>query len=82
MLYETKAYDTLEAHLEAMRTYIKRKSNIAYHQENYLNLLKFTKRLLLLAPSERESIAQLKAEIQATKAIAERKWLLEKVEKV
>ncbi|MEY4902864.1 MAG: hypothetical protein RLZZ292_679 [Bacteroidota bacterium] len=82
MLYETNAYDALEAHLEAMRTYIKRKSKIAYHQENYLNLLKFTKRLLLLVPSEREHIAYLKTEIQTTKALAERKWLLEKVEKM
>jgi hypothetical protein len=67
--------------MSSKRTYIKRKSKIAYHQENYLNLLKFTKRLLLLVPSEREHIVHLKTEIQTTKALAERKWLLEKVER-
>lgn len=78
-LYETAAYDALEAHLEAMRAYIKRKSKIAYHQENYLNLIKFTKQLLLILPLQKEHLKQLETKVEATKAIAEKKWLLTKV---
>ncbi len=79
-LYETSADDVLEAHLEAMRTYIKRKSQIAYHKENYLNLIKFTKQLLLI--DGQKMLIQLETEIQETKAIAEKKWLLAKIEEL
>jgi hypothetical protein len=78
-LYETTAYDALEAHLEAMRTYIKRKNQMAYHQENYLNLIKFTKQLLLILPLKKEDLKQLEIKVEETKAIAEKKWLLEKI---
>ena len=77
--YETAAYDALDAHLEAMRTYINRKSQIAYHQENYLNLVRFTKNLLQISPSDTENLKNLESKIQDTKAIAEKKWLLEKI---
>jgi hypothetical protein len=78
-LYETDAYDALDAHLEAMRTYIRRKTQLGYHQENYLNLIKFTKKLLLLPPNSAEQLAALETEIQETKTLAEKKWLLEKI---
>jgi hypothetical protein len=81
-LYETSADDALEAHLDAMQTYIKRKSQIAYHKENYLNLIKFTKRLLFIDVQKKELFLQLETEIQETKALAEKKWLLAKLEEL
>ncbi len=77
VFYETDADDALEAHLEAMRTYIRRKTSIGYHQDNYLNLIKFTKKLLKLEWGSKKEIASLEAEITATQALAERKWLLD-----
>lgn len=81
-LYENKAYDALDSHLEAMRTYIRRKTQLGYHQENYLNLIKYTKKLLLLPPNPTDFLQALKNEIQETKTLAEKKWLLEKVEQI
>ena len=81
-LYENKAYDALDSHLEAMRTYIRRKTQLGYHQENYLNLIKYTKKLLLLPPNPADYLNALKNEIQETKTLAEKKWLLEKVEQI
>jgi hypothetical protein len=77
VFYETEANDALEAHLEAMRSYIRRKANIGYHQENYLNLIKFTKRLLKIDLKNKKEVIQLKEEINTTQGLAERKWLLD-----
>ena len=80
VLFETQAYDTLEAHLDAMRSYIRRKSSIiGYHQDNYLNLIKFSKRLLKFQHDKKE-LKLLYDEIVASKMFAERKWLLEWVQ--
>jgi hypothetical protein len=81
-LYETAAYDALDAHLEAMRTYIRRKTQLGYHQENYLNLIKYTKKLLFAPPNPTDYLHALKNEIQETKTLAEKKWLLEKVAEI
>ena len=70
----------MEAHLDAMRSYIRRKSSIiGYHQDNYLNLIKFSKRLLKFQHDKKE-LQLLYDEIVASKMFAERKWLLEWVQ--
>jgi hypothetical protein len=57
VLYETDAYDALDAHCEAMRTYIRRKAYMGYHQENYLNLIKFTKQLLKINLNSKKELS-------------------------
>lgn len=82
VFYETSAFETLEAHLEAMRTYIRRKVFLSYQQENYLNLIVFTKKLLKNQISALEKINEIKNEIISCKSLAERKWLLDMVGKL
>jgi len=77
IFYELDEFDLLDAHLQAMRTFIRRKNIIGYHQENYLNLIQFTKKLIEANPYEKEGIQQIKKEIEATKSIAEKGWLLQ-----
>ena len=77
--YEIGAFDLLFSHLDAMRTFIKRKDFIGYHQENYLNTIYFTKKMLELPPGDRRVIASLKKEITGTKVVAEKNWLLEQL---
>ena len=59
-----------------MRTFIRRKKDIGYHQENYLNLIYFTKKLMEHNPFERQQKIALKQEIQQTKFEAEKEWLI------
>ena len=59
-----------------MRTFIRRNKIIGYHQENYLNLIQFTKKLMESNPYDKKEITTIKKEIEATKAIAEKDWLL------
>ena len=74
--YELDEFDLLDAHLEAMRIFIRRKNIMGYHQDNYLNLLHFCKKRMEANPYDKKELATLKQEIEATKAVAEKGWLL------
>jgi len=76
IFYEQDELDRLEAHLEAMRTFIRRKQIMGYHRANYLNLIAFVKKLLDCNPYIKTEKIALKAEIELKKAIAEKDWLL------
>ncbi|HMQ46192.1 MAG TPA: hypothetical protein PKA00_10970 [Saprospiraceae bacterium] len=78
--YELREYDLLDAHLQAMKAFIRRKDLIGYHKINYNNIIRFTQKLLNLnfnAPSEK---AVLMRQIQAEEHLTEREWLLEQLE--
>ena len=77
--YEIDAFDLLYSHLEAMKKFIDRKEIIAYHKKNYLNTIKFTKKLLELPISNRSVKQKLRKEIDATASIAEKSWLLQQL---
>ena len=78
--YEIGAFDLLYSHLEALKTFIKRKKVMGYHQINYLNIVRFAKLLLELPPGDRAARAKLKADILITSSVAEKQWLLRQVE--
>ena len=77
--YETGEFNLLDSHLQAMQIFLRRKKVMAYHQENYLNLLRFTKKLLEIKPYDKAAKAMIKQQIEEAKAIAERVWLLEQL---
>lgn len=74
--YELEAFDLLYSHLEAMKKFIQRKEIIAYHRKNYLNTIRFTKKLLELPIANRQVSSALYTEIEETASIAEKNWLL------
>ena len=76
IFYELKEIDTLESHIEAMKSYIKRKYIIAYHRTNYLNIIHFVKKSLSLNPYDREEKAALRQRILEAKPLTEKEWLL------
>ncbi|MFK7809921.1 MAG: hypothetical protein AB8F74_19105 [Saprospiraceae bacterium] len=77
--FEIDAFDLLFAHLEAMKKFINRKEIIAYHKRNYLNTIKFTKKMLDLPLADRAVRKKLREEIDATPEVAEKRWLLERL---
>ncbi len=78
--FEKNFHDALESLLDSFQTFIKRQKNLGYQAENYLNLIRFTRQILRLPPSS-DPAARLKirAEVEATSALAEKKWVLEMV---
>lgn len=78
--YELKEFDVLESHINSFQKYVQRKKLIGYHQENYLNIILLTKKLVELNPHDLQEKKKLKSKILATKALGERNWLLNQIE--
>ncbi|MBK8702853.1 MAG: hypothetical protein IPN33_04060 [Saprospiraceae bacterium] len=79
--YETGEYDLLDAHLAAMRTFIRRQKNPSYHVVNFRQLVYFAQRLLELNPFDPGDKASLLEEVAMAKVVAEKDWLLRMLEK-
>ena len=77
--YDLDEIDALESLLSSFQTYIYRKKDLGYHRDLYLNLIRFTRKLLQLDFRDKEKIAALKKEIEAQERVAEKAWLLEKL---
>lgn len=76
--FEQDEYDLLESHLQAMKTFLQRKKELGYHRENYLNTIRFVRRILELSPLDRSGRAALQHDIEHAKSLAEQEWLLSK----
>ena len=78
--YEVGEIDPLSSLLESFRVYLNRNNEIPIARKIlYKNLIKFTKKLISLAPSDNKKLLVLKQEVETTKNIASRDWLLEKI---
>lgn len=79
--YELEEIDVLFSFLDAFKTYLNRhkKSLPEARRKNYLNLIKYTRKLLTIYPSDQEAIDQLKQEIKENSQIADIRWLKEKI---
>lgn len=69
-------HDLLQSHLDAMRNYIHRKEVIGYHRNNYLNIIRFTERILQLEPSNKKALEELRSEIEKETVLTEKEWLV------
>ena len=79
IFYELQEFDLLASHLQAVRSFIRRKKVMGYHRENYMNTVHFTQKLLEVNPFDKTLRAELRQEIEQTKAVAEKEWLLSQV---
>ncbi len=71
--YELREFDLLDAHLSAMEKFLSRKKQMSYHRDNYLNTIRFTRKLL--ETTDKEARRKLRQEIEQAKHLAERQWL-------
>ncbi|MCB0551797.1 MAG: hypothetical protein KDD19_29800 [Phaeodactylibacter sp.] len=76
VFYELGEWDALDSLLESLRVYLQRHTGLGYHREHYQLLLQFARRLLQLAPTDKQGRAALKEEVETAKAFRERKWFL------
>lgn len=74
---ETDEDLSLHAHLSAMEQYIRRKRVIGYHKKNYLNIIKYTKKMRSLNFFDKAEIEEFKTEIQREDVLTEKTWFLE-----
>lgn len=78
--YKLDEWDPLQAHLDAMKNFILRKRLLGYHRQNYLNMVRYTKKLLAVNFYDRAAIDALRHAIVHEEVLTEREWLLEQVE--
>lgn len=72
--FEAGEYDALDAHLQSMQMFIRRQRVIGYHKTNYLNIVRYTRRLMQSSP---DSLTTLRQQIEAEPVLTEKEWLLE-----
>lgn len=77
--FELDEYDALDALLESFKQFVTRRKEVAYHRENYLNTIKFTRYLINLNGRDKARKEALGKKIQGTKILTEKTWLLEKL---
>lgn len=81
MYYELDEFDALEALVSSMQTFMRRKGMLAYHRENYFNILKYVQRMISLNPVDKKSKAALIQEIEKQEVLTEKPWLLKQLQK-
>lgn len=80
--YETQSYDALDAFFHSFTIYLQRKEIMGYHRENYLNIIRLTKKLIELPPRNPKARQQLQQSIDSLHPLTERAWLLEQLSRI
>lgn len=74
--FELGEHEALDSLLQSFQRFLQRKrKDLGYHRENYLNFARLTTKLLQLPPGDRDAREKLRLEISETRALAEREWL-------
>jgi hypothetical protein len=66
--------------LNIFHAYLRRKEVMGYHQKNYKNVVKLTRKLAYLVTYDKLGRQKLKKQIEQTVPLTERSWLLNQVE--
>jgi hypothetical protein len=65
-----------------MRNYIHRKRVIGYHRSNYLNIVRYSDKLLRLNWNNKKEVEALKTELEKEEVLTEREWLVAQVDEL
>jgi hypothetical protein len=76
--FELGEFTALDSLLDSFKAYIWRQKDHGYHRENYLNLVRFVKKLMKIDRGDKKAMAKIQIEIQKTERVAEKEWLLRK----
>lgn len=79
--YEIDEYDAMDSQLDSMTTYLRRKTLSDLHKDNFGNIVRFVRRISRLTPGDGKKKSELRAQIEATSPLTEKKWLLEQLDK-
>ncbi|MEM1121524.1 MAG: hypothetical protein AAGJ18_13830 [Bacteroidota bacterium] len=79
---ETDEDRSLNAHLSAMEQFIRRKRVIGYHKTNYLNIVKYARKMRSLNFFDKAAVIEFKNTILSEKVLTERAWFLEQIDKL
>ena len=76
--FELQEWQALDSLLRSFYSFLRRRHDIGYQRLMYLNLIKFTRKLMA-GPLTRRKAERLAERVRAEQYVAEREWLLEKL---
>lgn len=82
MYYEQSEFGVLDNLLLSFKAYITRKKGLGYHKINYLNFIKYTKKLMTVNFYDKEALEKFSAQIKDEQYLVERQWLLDRIGKL
>jgi len=71
--------EALESLLESLRVYLQRRKDLGYRKDNYVHLIKFSKRLLQLPAMDKKTKEAFRNEIKNAEIFTEKKWFLNRI---
>ncbi len=78
--YEQGEDQALDSLIDSYRIFLRRNRLISKEvKQQYLNMLRFTRKLVLLSPFDKKGIEKTRLEIENCKSLTLKQWLLEKV---
>ena len=77
--YDTGEGDLLDHHLRATRRFLRRQKRVAYHHENWTNVLRYFRKLYELNPHDEMECAELIDAVRAESILTEKSWLLQRI---
>ena len=81
--YETNELDPLASLLSSFETYLRRKKEIPPDRRlHYMQLIRFMKSFIRIAPSDTEVLQKLRKRIADTEGVVNKEWLLEKIDEL
>lgn len=80
IFYESEEMDVLESMLDSFQVYLRRKEVMGYQRTHYQNFVRMVRRLVRVNPYDEERTQKLARMIETTTPLAERPWLLRKME--
>lgn len=81
MYFEQGYWEALDSLLDSFHVFVKRQKTLGYQAENYLNLIRYVRQLVHTGADKKENLQHLLAAVEASAALAEKKWLLEIIHK-
>lgn len=81
--YELNEYLALDSLMDSFRIYLRRNKLISKDvRQQYLNVLRFVKKLSNIRPGDEAAIAKTRQQINDCKALADKSWILQKLQEL
>ncbi len=77
--FEKDEWKALISLLESFKHYLYRQTKIGYHRNNYLNFIRYLKKLMKLDRYDKNAVISLRTAIRNQKVLADKEWLLEQL---
>lgn len=77
--YETDEFDALDAHLLSMQRFIGRQRVIGYHRDNYLHIIRLTRKLMQLKMTDPAEILSFRNQIDSVAPLTEKEWFVDMI---